>query len=81
MDQESRLVNGGLMMAENNAKKKFGRRAGFGIGAITLVTVAFYICLFKDVDLNWFVKYASIIVGVYGFIVGGLTVTDVLGKR
>ena len=65
---------------ENNEKKRFGRRAGGGIIAASLITVAFYICLFKGVDLTWLKFYTQWIVGVYGFVVGGLTLTDLLKK-
>jgi len=65
---------------KNNEKKRFGRRAGGGIIAVTLITVAFYICLFKDVDLSWLKLYTTWVVGVYGFVVGGLTLTDLLKK-
>lgn len=67
-------------MPNNNEKKRFGRRAGGGIIAVTLITIAFYICLFKDVDLAWLKLYTTWIVGVYGFVVGGLTLTDLLKK-
>lgn len=64
----------------NNEKKRFGRRAGGGVIAVSLVTIAFYICLFKDVDLSWLKLYTTWVVGIYGFVVGGLTLTDLLKK-
>lgn len=68
------------MPNENNEKKRFGRRAGGGIIAAGLVTIAFYVCLFKGADLAWLKLYTTWIVGVYGFVVGGLTLTDLLKK-
>lgn len=68
------------MSEPNNEKKKFGRRAGGGIIAASLVTIAFYVCLFKSVDLAWLKLYTTWIVGIYGFVVGGLTLTDLLKK-
>jgi hypothetical protein len=68
-------------MENNNEKKRFGRRASGGIITVTLITVAFYICLFKDVDLTWLKLYTQWIVGVYGFVVGGLTLTDLFVKK
>lgn len=68
------------MPNENNEKKRFGRRAGGGIIAASLVTIAFYICLFKGADLTWLKLYATWVVGIYGFVVGGLTLTDLLKK-
>ncbi len=68
------------MPENNNEKKRFGRRAGGGIIAASLITVAFYVCLFVDADLAWLKLYTTFIVGVYGFVVGGLTLTDLLKK-
>ena len=65
---------------ENNEKKRFGRRAGGGIIAASLITIAFYICLFKSADLAWLTFYTKWIVGVYGFVITGLTLTDLLKK-
>jgi len=62
-------------------KKRFGRRAGFSLGAVVLLTIAFYITLFKEADLDWFVKYSTYIVGLLVFIISGLTATDIWGKR
>ena len=66
---------------ENNEKKRFGRRAGGGVVAATLITLAFYVCIFKTVDLEWFKVYTSFIVGVLGFVVSGLTLTDLILKK
>jgi hypothetical protein len=68
------------MPENNNEKKRFGRRAGGGIIAAGLITIAFYVCLFADADLAWLKLYTTFIVGVYGFVVGGLTLTDLLKK-
>lgn len=64
----------------NNEKKRFGRRAGGGIIVASLISLAFYVCIFKTVDLEWFKVYTTFMVGVYGFVVGGLTLTDLLKK-
>ncbi len=68
-------------MTKNNEKKRFGRRAGFGLGAVVLLTTAFYITLFKEVELDWFTKYSTYMVGLLAFIIGGLTATDIWGKK
>lgn len=68
-------------MAENNEKKRFGRRAGFGIAGMVLITTAFYFCIFKELDLNWFVKYSIYTLALIGFIISGLSLTDVIGKK
>lgn len=69
------------MPNNNNEKKRFGRRAGGGIVAVTLITIAFYVCIFNKVSLDWFQLYTSFIVGVLGFVVTGLTLTDLLLKK
>lgn len=68
------------MSEPKNEKKRFGRRAGGGIVTVTLLTLAFYVCMFKDVDIVWLQYYTKWIVMVYGFVVGGLTLTDLLKK-
>ena len=82
-------MKGGLMMAENNEKKRFGRRAGIGIGAIVLISLAFYVIIFVfksnadllKVGLDLFGNYSAIILGIAGFIIGGLSATDILLKK
>jgi len=69
------------MPNENNEKKRFGRRAGGGIITVSLITIAFYICLFKGADIAWLTFYTKWIAGVYGVVVGGLTLTDLLIKK
>lgn len=68
------------MVENNNEKKRFGRRAGGGIVAAGLISIGFYVCIFSSVDLEWFKFYTTFITGVYGFVVGGLTLTDLLKK-
>jgi len=68
------------MPENNNEKKRFGRRAGGGIVAVALISLAFYVCIFKTVDLEWFKIYTSFIVGILGFVITGLTLTDLLKK-
>lgn len=68
------------MPENNNEKKRFGRRAGGGIVAVSLITLAFYVCIFSSVDMAWFKIYTTFITGVYGFVVGGLTLTDLLKR-
>ncbi len=68
------------MPEPNNEKKRFGRRAGGGVVAVTLISLAFYVCIFKTVDLEWFKIYTSFIVGILGFVITGLTLTDLLKK-
>lgn len=76
-------------MAENNEKKRFGRRAAIGIGALILVTVAFYhiVYIFKTsaelmkLGLDLFGSYSSIVLGLSIFIITGLSATDILLKK
>lgn len=76
-------------MAENNEKKRFGRRAGIGIGVVVLLSIAFFhvvnklgsdaILLKLGVDL--FGVYAQMVLGVAFLIIGGLSATDILLKK
>ena len=76
-------------MAENNEKKRFGRRAGIGIGTGILITVAFYYVVnsFKldaallKIGLDLFGNYSSIMLGLAIFIITGLSATDILLKK
>jgi len=61
---------------ENNNKKRWGRRMGATIVWTILVSTAFYICLFKGVELSWWLEYAKYHTYALGFIVGTLTITD-----
>jgi hypothetical protein len=64
-------------MAENNGDKRtFNRRARTGWGAIALITAAFYICMFKGIDLSWFKEYCIVIFTLAGSVILGISVTD-----
>lgn len=69
------------MANNNNDKKRFGRRLGTTIGATILITVAYYICLFQGHDISWFTTYTKYVSYFLGFLVGGLTITDVVLKK
>jgi len=69
------------MPNNNNEKKRFGRRAGDGVVAMGLITIAFYVCIFNNVNLDWFQLYTSFVVGILGFVITGLTLTDLLLKK
>ena len=77
------------MMAENNEKKRIGRRAIIGGAAMLLITVAFYVIIYtfkNDAELlkigqDLFGNYTAITLGVVGFILGALSATDLLGKK
>jgi len=58
--------------------KRWGRRLGATIGAVLLVTIAFYITLFNGAGFEWWDAYAKYILAALGFLVGGLTITDVI---
>ena len=63
-------------MPENNNKKRWGRRLGTTVGWVILTTIAYYICMFKGMDLDWWLGYAKYTTIGLGFLVGGLTITD-----
>lgn len=68
-------------MSNEKNNNRWGRRVGATVGATVLVTVSYYICLFKGVDLSWFTSYTKYVAYFLGFLVGGLTITDVILKK
>jgi len=52
------------------------RRAKFTAIAIALITIAFYICVFKGAELEWFEVYSERIIFALLFVVAGITTTD-----
>ena len=73
------------MPNNNNEKKRFGRRATFGVISLILITVAFYVCMIvfakskAELGLNWWLMYALFTFGISGLASGLLTITDVKG--
>ena len=75
------------MPENNNEKKRFGRRAQFGVASLILTTVAFYVCMIvfvlvkekAELGLNWWLMYALFTFGISGLASGLLTITDVKG--
>ncbi len=75
------------MSESNNEKKRFGRRAKFGVASLTLITAGFYVSmivfvLIKDkaeLGLKWWLMYALLTFAICGLTSGLLTVTDVKG--
>lgn len=66
---------------ENNEKKRFGRRAGFGIAALALITIEHYVAIFKELSIEWPTTYAMYIAGITAFIIFGLSATDIFKKK
>lgn len=66
---------------ENNEKKRFGRRASFGIAALVLITIEHYVAIFKSLGIEWPTNYAMYVAGIVAFIIGGLSATDIWGKK
>jgi hypothetical protein len=65
-------------MSEKKKQERLGRRFFIGIGIIILVTVAFYFCVCREADFQYF-KYYSLLTTIVGLFIGGyLTVTDVI---
>ncbi len=52
------------------------RRAKFTAIAITLITIAFYICLAVGADLGWFNTYSERVMFCLLFVVAGISATD-----
>ena len=71
----------------NNEKKRFGRRAAFGVVSLILTTIGFYtsmivFVLVKDkpeLGLKWWLMYALLTFAICGLTSGLLTITDVKG--
>ena len=67
-------------MPETNGAKRFGRRALATVVYALLVTVSFYYSMIKGADIAWFSEYTKYMFGALGFLIGGLTATDVFNK-
>lgn len=68
-------------MQAGNDKKKWGRRLGCTICWAIFLIVAYYVCLFKGLDIAWFSEYAKYATLGLGFLIGGLTITDSVLKK
>ena len=74
-------------MPNNNEKKRFGRRATFGVASLVLITVGFYVSMIvfvlvksnPELGLKWWLMYALLTFAICGLTSGLLTVTDVKG--
>ena len=60
----------------NGARRAQNRRWRAVLMAVSLVTVSFYICLFKGFDIEWFREYADFMSWAVVAIVAGITATD-----
>lgn len=69
-------------MAEPKSKVERNRRLRLGIATIALVTIAYYADRFGPGAYtgDW-KEYAYIVGGVFAFIGGYLTLTDIFGKK
>jgi len=63
-----------------NGRKGSNRRYRVGLLIIALGTIAFYITLFRGLELDYFIEYAKFLIIVGLFIQGVLTVTDSIMK-
>ena len=68
-------------MTENNSGKRWGRRVGSCIVWLLATQAAFYVSIFKGVDVSWFQYNAGYLTIGLGFLVGGLTITDAILKK
>lgn len=68
------------MPENNNGAKRFGRRAMAVIIYAILINGAFFYCTMKGIDIDWFAGYVKYMFGALGFLIGGLTATDIFGK-
>jgi len=66
-------------VTENN--KERNRRLKLGIAVIALVTIAYYTDRFIGIYTGDWKVYAYLVGGVFGFIGGYLTLTDIFGKK
>ena len=76
-------------MSTNNEKKRIGRRAIIGGSAILLIqgTLVYIVESFKadpellGIGMGFFNAYTSIVLAIVGFIIGGLSATDIFKKK
>jgi len=66
-------------MVKNNEEKN--RRLKLGIVVIALVTIAYYTDRFIGIYTGDWKVYAYIVGGVFGFIAGYITLTDIFGRK
>ena len=53
------------------------RRYKLGLLWAVLITVPYYLCMFRGMELDWWVQYAKQMTFWFAIIVGGLSVTDI----
>ena len=53
------------------------RRYKLGFLWVVLVTVPYYICMFKGLDIQWWIEYAKQATFWFAIVVGGLSATDI----
>lgn len=63
---------------ENGGTKQFNRRFKAGCVALGLITISYYVVMFKGLDINWFLEYAKMVVYVTGAVIIGLSATDAI---
>ena len=63
---------------QNGGKQAFNRRWKSGILGLSLVTVAYYVCLFTGKDLSWFIEYSKPVTYIVAGIIIGISVTDTM---
>ena len=52
------------------------RRFWVGTVAMFLITVNYYIVMFKGLSLDWFIEYSKPVIYISGLLILGLSVTD-----
>lgn len=74
-------------VSNNDEKKRWGRRANFGIASLALITFAFYVSMIifvlikfePEMGIKWWLLYASFTFAICGLTSGLLTFTDIKG--
>jgi len=74
------MTSNSNVTTNGNERKRWGRRLGVTIAWGILLVTTYYIVLFTGNDLVWFTEFAKFMTLGHGFLVGGLTVTDVALK-
>ena len=52
------------------------RRYKLGFLWAGLISVSYYLCLFRGTDINWYIAYSKDMTLWFGIIIGGLSLTD-----
>ncbi len=68
-------------MAENNDKKRFGRRASATAIWGVCIMETWHVAVFNSMSIDWFTTVAGFLTLGLGIVTGTLTLTDLFAKK